>query len=190
MAALHDRAGQRKYLNPEERLAFRRAIDRIDGKRRRAFCLTLFHTGCRISEALALTGDKIDVSEGTLIFRTLKQRSAVRYRAVPIPHTLMEIMLECRGDSDQSLFTFSRTTGWKIIKTAMREAGLNGIKATPKGLRHGFAIASATVGIPLPKIQKWLGHEKLETTSIYLDYVGDDDRRLAERLWATTEDQA
>jgi integrase len=187
LAALHDRSGQRKYLNPEERLAFRRAIDRIADRRKRAFCLTLFHTGCRISEALALTGNKIDASEGTLIFRTLKQRSTVRHRAVPIPHALMEVLLECRADSDQSLFRFSRTTGWKIIKTAMREAELDGVKATPKGLRHGFAIASATVGIPLPKIQKWLGHEKLETTSIYLDYVGDDDRRLAERLWATTE---
>ena len=187
--ALHDGSGQRKYLNPQERLAFRLAIGEIKNQRKRAFCLTLFHTGCRISEALELTGKMIDTSEGCLIFRTLKQRQAVRYRTTPIPKALVQLLQDGSPAADDPLFAFSRTTGWKIIKSCMAKAGLDGVKATPKGLRHAYAIACASTGIPLPKIQKWLGHAKLETTSIYLDYVGDEDRRLAEKLWATTETQ-
>jgi len=188
MATLHDGSGQRKYLNPQERLCFRRAIDDIEDEVRRAFCLVLFHTGCRISEALELTGQQIDLGESALVFRTLKQRKAIRFRSVRVPKAAMAPLLQIKAEPSEKLFSFCRTTGWKIVKDCMALAGLDGIKATPKGLRHGFAIASATVGISIPKIQKWLGHEKLETTSIYLDYIGDEDRRFAEMLWAMTDD--
>jgi len=40
-----------------------------------------------------------------------------------------------------------------------------------------------TLTIPLPTVQKWLGHARLDTTSIYLDFVGEDKRRLAEKVW-------
>jgi len=69
----------------------------------------------------------------------------------------------------------------------MKLAGLNGVKATPKGLRHGFAITCISEGIPLPTLQKWLGHARLETTAIYLDFVGEDERRLAEKIWSTNK---
>lgn len=32
-------------------------------------------------------------------------------------------------------------------------------------------------------IKKWLGHAKFETTAIYLDATGDEERELAERMW-------
>jgi integrase/recombinase XerD len=64
----------------------------------------------------------------------------------------------------------------------MAQAGLSGIKATPKGLRHAFAIAGVSAGIPLPTIQKWMGHARAETTAIYLDFVGEDERAWARRI--------
>ncbi len=33
-------------------------------------------------------------------------------------------------------------------------------------------------------VQKWLGHARLETTAIYLEVSGDEERELAKRLWA------
>jgi len=186
LAALHDISGDRKYLNPSERLAFYRAAQRINDHNKRAFCLTLFHTGCRISEALELPATKIDESDGCLIFRTLKQRQHTRYRAVPVPADHIELMQSCGLQGAKRMFGFGRTTGWKTVKACMAAAGLDGIKATPKGLRHGFAIVCVSQGVPLPTVQKWLGHARLETTSIYLDYVGDDERKLAERVWSMT----
>ena len=32
-------------------------------------------------------------------------------------------------------------------------------------------------------IQRWLGHARLETTAIYLDVHGEEERELAMRVW-------
>lgn len=67
----------------------------------------------------------------------------------------------------------------------MEKAGVSGGMASPKGLRHGFAVACLTQNIPLPTVQKWLGHDRLETTAIYLEVSGNEERELAKRLWKT-----
>ena len=87
---LHDSEGKRKYLNPAERVAFREATERTP-REVQTFCLVLYYTGCRISEALALTPDRIDFEEGTLTFETLKRRKQV-FRSVPVPHSLLQAL--------------------------------------------------------------------------------------------------
>ena len=49
-------------------------------------------------------------------------------------------------------------TGWRAVHAVMQAAGLDGVHASPKGLRHGFGVAAVTAGIPLNLVQKWLGH--------------------------------
>jgi len=66
-----DEQGQRKYLNAVERLAFQRTAER-QPREVRTFCLVLYYTGCRLSEALALTPARIDLEDGTLTFESLK----------------------------------------------------------------------------------------------------------------------
>ena len=51
----------------------------------RTFCAVLAYSGCRISEALALTSEAIDTAAGTIVFETLKKRKSGVYRAVPAP---------------------------------------------------------------------------------------------------------
>ena len=82
-AQLFDQEGNRKYLNAEERLQFYEEVKRIPERGHRSFCLTLYYTGCRISEALGLRRRSLDHSNKMVIFRTLKQRSKDRYRALP-----------------------------------------------------------------------------------------------------------
>jgi hypothetical protein len=65
----------------------------------------------------------------------------------------------------------------------MRLADIAGGMASPKGLRHGFAVACLAAKIPLTTVQKWLGHARLETTAIYLDVSGEEEQDLAQRLW-------
>jgi site-specific recombinase XerD len=66
----------------------------------------------------------------------------------------------------------------------MEKAGITGGMASPKGLRHGFAVACLAQKIPLTTVKKWLGHARLETTAIYLDVSGDEERELAKRVWS------
>ena len=51
--------------------------------------MVLAFTGCRISEALELTADKIDLSAKTIVLRTLKQRDRIAHRAVPVPESTL-----------------------------------------------------------------------------------------------------
>lgn len=185
---MFDGKGNRKYLNHKERQRFHQTACRLKDVRDKAFCLTLFYTGCRISEALNLRAENIDGSERQIVFKTLKQKREARYRAVPIPQELL--LLLPRNRENRKIWDFSRVTGWRIIKKCMNEAGLDGTKATPKGLRHSFAVACITQNIPITVVQRWLGHANLKNTAIYLDVGGAEDRRFAKRIWIDKEPDA
>jgi integrase/recombinase XerD len=183
---MFDRRGNRKYLNRLERRAFLQVITGEPDETRRAFCLTLFYTGCRISEALNLTAGQIDLIGKAIVFETLKQRRRGCFRAVPIPDSLVKLLGRVFPQFAPSarVWNFSRASGYRLIKDYMAKTGIAGGMACPKGLRHGFAIACIAQNIPLTTVQKWLGHARLETTAIYLDVSGDEERKLAARLWS------
>ena len=179
--SLHGRNGKRKYLNLAERELFMEATLTLPVERK-AFCLILAYTGCRISEALSLDSENLDVPEGMLIFETLKQRRKGVYRAVPIPPTLIQLLQTL--SHGRPYFNFSRTTGWRIIKQVMAEAGIQGREhAVPKGIRHSFGIAHAKAKTPQNLVQRWMGHTKKETTDIYQDAVEDEEREFASAIW-------
>jgi integrase len=185
MMQIYDRTGQRKYLTPEERTAFLRAAAAAPASVS-TFCGTLAHTGCRISEALALTGTRVDLIAGLLVFESLKKRRRGIYRAVPVPpdflHTLDEVH-DLAARANARLWPWSRTTAWRRVREVMAAAELRGLFATPKGVRHGFGIKAVTSEVPLNMTQKWLGHSRLATTSIYTDAVGPEEKRIAQRMW-------
>jgi integrase/recombinase XerD len=190
---LYDTHGRRKYLTPTEREEFIRASETAL-QQIRTFCGTLVHTGCRISEALALTADRVDLTDGVLIFESLKKRRKGVYRAIPVPPAFLD-MLDAvhdlkaarRGpDMGRSayLWLWSRPTGWRYVRAVMETAGIAGLHATPKGLRHGFGIKAVVSAVPLNMIQKWMGHAQLATTAIYADATGPEEKQLAERMWS------
>jgi len=88
---LYDFAGRRKYLTPGERRQFLGAPEKAPPAVR-TFCQTFGYTGCRISEALALTAARVDVGAGIIIFESLKKRRRGIYRAVPVPPGLIEAL--------------------------------------------------------------------------------------------------
>jgi integrase/recombinase XerD len=180
-----DQRGSRKYLNHKERRAFVRAAKAEPDLARRIFCLTLFYTGCRISEALNLRVERIDSNGKAVVFETLKRRRTGHFRAVPIPDTLSRLILQMAGRRAPHVrvWSFSRATGYRAIKDCMARAAIAGAMASPKGLRHGMAVACLAQRIPLSTVQRWLGHARLETTAIYLEVSGDEERALAKRLW-------
>ena len=76
-----------------------------------------------------------------------------------------------------------RITAYRWIKTIMREAGIHGPQACPKGLRHGFGIHAVVSGIQLNMLQKWMGHASIQTTAIYANAVGPEELKLAGKMW-------
>lgn len=190
---LYDGQGHRKYLTADERAAFLNAAQ--DAPREmRTLCIVLAYGGCRISEALALTADRVDLSDEVIIIQTLKKRAPGVYRAVPLPsdvfetldlvHGIRDAQRRRDGGTKQRLWPFTRMTGWRHVKDVMHTGGIHGPHATPKGLRHGFGVAAVMAGVPLNLVQKWLGHAQLQTTAVYADAMGTEAQELARKMWA------
>lgn len=78
----------------------------------------------------------------------------------------------------------SRATGWRIVKRVLDEVGIEGPQATPKGFRHGFGVAMVLGGMDVYTLQHILGHERPETTAIYLQVRGQEAQTLQMQYWA------
>ena len=62
------------------------------------------------------------------------------------------------------LWDWCRTTAYTRVLEVMQAAGITGLHAVPKGLRHGFGVNATVNAVPLNKLQKWLGHANLKTS--------------------------
>jgi integrase/recombinase XerD len=180
----------RKYLIAAERRQFSKAAESAPAKVR-LFCLTLMWSGGRISEALALRPIDFDLDGGAANIETLKRRVRGLVRQVPLPRPLLnelERVFDLRAsqrDPERArvrLWPWSRTTGWRRVKEVMARAGICGVCATPKGLRHAFGV-HAFQKVPPHLVQRWLGHASLRTTAIYGDVMGPEERVFAARIW-------
>ena len=90
--------------------------------------------------------------------------------------------------NEGKLWPWGRTQAWKHVKAVMREAGIEGPQASPKGLRHGFGVRSTEKTRNLRLVMKWLEHRNLDKTIIYMDVIymdviGDEERAAAARMW-------
>ena len=191
MSFLYDATGQRKYLTKQERYAFLEAA-REENRERRTLSETLHFSGARLSEVLALTIGRVALDQHSITLETLKKPRRGVYRTVPLPAEMVERLdlvhgvreRQQQGKNDERLWPFSRTTGWRIVKGVMQQAGIASENAaTAKGLRHGYGVAAITQGVPLNMAQKWLGHATITTTAIYADAVGEEERSIASRMW-------
>jgi len=90
----------------------------------RTLCLTLHYTGCRVSEALALTPKRVDLSGKVIVLETLKKRRSGVYRAVPVPGDMLDTLDMVHGPReaqkrpqalDALLWPWTRTHAWRLV---------------------------------------------------------------------------
>ena len=185
--------GERLYFTEEQRKALLAAAAKAP-REVRSFCSVLCFTGCRISEALALTAKSIDLSAKVIVIESLKKRKTGVHRQVPVPpelldtldmvHGIRAIQKKGRARLNDRLWPWSRMTAWRKMQALIKAAGIpDGPHASPKGLRHGFGVTAVSKGIALNMVQKWLGHSQLTTTAIYANAVGEEEQNIASRMW-------
>lgn len=191
---LYDTQGRRLYLSAAERAAFLTAAK--DAPRAvRTFCLVLHDTGCRISEALALTPRRVDLSGRSLVFETLKKRRRGVYRAVPVPEGMLDTLnmvhglteagkRRTGGKEEKPLWDWSRMTAYRRVKEVLDAAGIaEGPHKCPKGLRHGYGVHAISKGVPLNTLSELMGHASLEVTAIYARAMGEQKRAIVAKMW-------
>ena len=178
----YDADGRRKYLNKKENKEFRAAAEALPLERA-AFCLTIYFTGCRISEALDIRGNDVEWDCDVITFRCLKKRGKKVNRRLPIPAFITKQLRTIVELENEKIWNFSRTTAWRIVKKTMANAGISGVHATAKGLRHSFGVRGVIKRVPVHLLCNWMGHSHSSTTAIYLDVKGDEELEMIQRTW-------
>ncbi|MEO8556935.1 MAG: site-specific tyrosine recombinase XerD [Actinomycetota bacterium] len=146
--------------------------------RDRAMVEVLYGAGARISEAVGLDVDDIDLEQGSV--RLLGKGS--KERIVPLGRFARDAVtaytvrarpsFAVRGKGTPALFLnqrggrLSRQSAWKAIHAAAERADLGG-KISPHTLRHSFATHLLDGGADVRVVQELLGHASVTTTQIY-----------------------
>lgn len=157
---------------------------------------TLFWTGCRIGECMALTAADIDLKQGTVtINKTLTStptgykvgppKTSSSRRAVTMPKQLCLILADWIRRTDargnERLFTKHPITIEYMLKTHAKKAGLPPIRI--HDLRHSHASMLINMDIPPKVVQERLGHASIQITlDLYSHLYPDRQKNVAARL--------
>jgi len=139
----------------------------------------LFETGLRAREAVELRLRDIDFSRREIRVRSAKygEERVVLYG--PLTEQALRRWLAenpPRGPGDR-LLGISYSGLYKRLKSLARRAGLDPRRVRPHVLRHTFATEALRRGVPLPAVQRLLGHRDIKVTQVYLHLLDEDIRR-------------
>lgn len=162
-----------------ERLVEAAGFDRTElAVRDRGLLELLYGTGARISEAVGLDVDDVDLVGGSVLLRgkggkqrlvplgSYARRAVQRYLEGARPRLVQRgrgtpaLWLNARGGR------LSRQTAWAVLRAAAEKAGV--LEAvSPHTLRHSFATHLLDGGADVRVVQELLGHASVTTTQLY-----------------------
>ncbi|MGO1666580.1 site-specific tyrosine recombinase XerD [Flaviflexus sp.] len=148
------------------------------GPRDQALMEVLYGTGARISEAVGLAIDDVDL-EGHAVRLFGKGR---KERIVPLGSYAIDAIesylvrarpeLASKGKGTPALFLntlgrpLSRQSAWAVIQACADRAGITS-HISPHTLRHSYATHLLSGGADVRVVQELLGHSSVTTTQIY-----------------------
>ncbi|EFQ83947.1 tyrosine recombinase XerD [Aeromicrobium marinum DSM 15272] len=185
-----DVAGAVKPPRPAQRLPKALALEQVEAildaagapgtrlaQRDRALLELLYGTGARISEAVGIDVDDLDLDESTLLLRG----KGGKHRIVPVGSfaatAIGDYLVGARvalssTAASPALFLnsrggrLSRQSAWTVLTRAARRAGVE-TDVSPHTLRHSFATHLLDGGADVRVVQELLGHASVTTTQIY-----------------------
>jgi integrase/recombinase XerD len=158
------------------------------GLRDRALVELLYGSGLRISEAVGLEKNGVDLDERSV--RVLGKGN--KERVVPVGRQAAEAIRRYLARGRQHLDRrhrpelflnakgggLTRSGAFLILRGLAEKAGLEPGRVHPHLLRHSFATHLLEGGADLRSVQEMLGHADLSTTELYT-HVTDKRRREA-----------
>lgn len=163
----------------------------------------LYHTGLRRTELTETRLEDIDTDERAIKVRANKthQNRTVYYQSEldTLLHRWINVNRKSLATAGSD-YLFPTTHSEQIdpnritrlVKEAAERAGLQSNvhtdaagnvrgKVTAHVLRHSFAVQSIKNGMDTRRLQKLMGHSKIETTERYLQFANNDLREAARR---------
>ncbi len=167
-------------LSQIEKLLLAPDIKTRVGLRDRAMLETLFSTGLRVAELIALNREQIKASAEAEIMEVSIVGKGGHPRTVYFSTRALRAIhayLETRNDKEKALFirykgpssADKRLTPRSVESMVKKYAKKTGIPlmTTPHTLRHSYATDLLAQGVDLRMIQEFLGHRNIATTQIY-----------------------
>ena len=169
-------------LSPEE---VKSLIDVTEHLKSRLILKMLYSSGLRVSELVNLTPNNLDFQQNIGWVRKGKgSKDRIFKIAESLSRQLQKYIVKNPGKyvfPGTNSKPMSTRNVQLLIKTAAKKANINK-KVTPHTLRHSFATHLLENGENLLVIQQLLGHENLETTSIYTHISQDQIKRVKSPL--------
>lgn len=177
---------ERVYISEEELILLSKRIDTLIV---RIAVLTIFYTGLRVSEAVGLTLDNVNMKEKIIY---VKGGKGDKDRVIPISDKLYNILTDyidnIRPSVDSNMFLCTQKTGklspqyinQKLHKAKDSLGWEKNISAHI--LRHSFASNLILHNASLSAVQKLLGHSDLRVTSRYIHQELDQLKDAVNKL--------
>lgn len=161
--------------------------------RDRALLELLYSTGARISEAVGLDVDDLDLTPGHAAVRLRGKGS--KERVVPVGSYAVDAVdayfvrarpvLAAGGRGTPAVFLntrgarLSRQSAWALLSAVADRAEFDGsVHVSPHTLRHSFATHLLAGGADVRVVQELLGHASVTTTQIYTLVTRDTLREV------------
>jgi integrase len=157
------------------------ALFSVANGRDRLILLCLYDLGCRVGELVTTRVSDIDFQNGFVRIQSSRTKTG-HFRAARASQATLEAIRESIQPGQEWLLP-GRSNGHLSTKTALRTidrlaktAGIQEVsprkklsrrKVTPHILRHSHVVSALMSGVPLPMVQKQVGHKRLSTTEIY-----------------------
>ncbi|MHB2024376.1 MAG: tyrosine-type recombinase/integrase [Mycobacteriales bacterium] len=184
------------YLNEAESdaLVASPATQTWCGRRDRALLAVALQTGLRVSELTGLRNCDVELGTGAHLRCRGKGRKA---RATPLRSDVVAVLrawikerqgapedplFPTRGDTPLTRDAVAALVEKHAANAAQHQPSLATKKITPHVLRHSCAMSLLRRGVDRTVIAMWLGHERLDTVSIYTHA----DMSIKERALART----
>ncbi|KVD80679.1 tyrosine-type recombinase/integrase [Burkholderia ubonensis] len=157
------------------------------GRRDYALLLTMYNTGARISEIIALRQEQVQFSGSALINLMGKGR---KERSIPLWSNTAQVLKTWfhELESTRTPIAFPSHRGRQlsrngvdyILQQAVNQAGLKcpsliGKRISPHVVRHSTAMHLLQSGVDISLIALWLRHESIETTHVYIRFKPSDN---------------
>jgi integrase/recombinase XerD len=157
--------------------------------RDRALLEVLYGTGARISEAVGLDVDDLDMVDGTVLLRGKGSKERIvpvgSFARAAVEAYLVRGRAEllAAGRGTPALFLnarggrLSRQSAWAVLVKAAERAGVTR-DVSPHTLRHSFATHLLDGGADVRVVQELLGHASVTTTQVYTLVTVDNLREV------------
>ncbi|RHO63365.1 integrase [Parabacteroides sp. AF48-14] len=158
-------------------------------KRNKAIIEFLFSTGCRVSEMIGVNREDVNLLDGQIEVLGKGKKYRVVYLSSRCKLALKEY-LESRNDDIEALFIsdwdgmngaiasnmkpcrISKSAVESMLRSLGKRVGIKNVH--PHRFRRTAATTALKRGMPIEQVQRMLGHESIQTTTIYAQSTNNE----------------